>query len=76
MKMNSSGSSFVAAWTCAVRAGMNTTMPGELRTFVQRALAVADDEVFLVDGVMALNDLSQLTRIDRPDLEFVPYNPR
>jgi polyphosphate kinase len=26
--------------------------------------------------VLALNDLNQLTRLDRPDLEFVPYNPR
>ena len=59
-----------------IRLEMNTSMPAELRNFVQRAFAVADDEVFLVDGVLALNDLAQLTRIDRPDLEFVPYNPR
>jgi polyphosphate kinase len=59
-----------------IRLELSTTMPVELRRFVQRALAVADDEVFLVDGVLALNDLAQLTRIDRPDLEFVPYNPR
>jgi polyphosphate kinase len=60
-----------------IRLELEAAMPAELKTFVQRALACANDEVFLVDGVLALNDLSQLiTLVDRPDLEFVPYNPR
>jgi polyphosphate kinase len=59
-----------------IRLELSASMPAELCGFVQRALAVADDEVFRVDGVLALNDLNQLTKLDRPDLEFVPYNPR
>src|SRR5262249_41893665 len=59
-----------------IRLEMEAAMPNELRRFVQRALAVADDEVFLVDGMLALGELSQILAIDRPDLEFVPYNPR
>jgi polyphosphate kinase len=59
-----------------IRLEMEAATPVELRRFVQRALAVADDEVFLVEGMLALGELSQLITIDRPDLEFVPYNPR
>jgi polyphosphate kinase len=60
-----------------IRLELEASMPPQLRMFVQRALSCADDEVFLVDGVLALNDLSQLiSLLNRPDLEFKPYNPR
>src|SRR5882757_2641847 len=59
-----------------IRLEIEATMPEELRAFVQRALSTADDEVLLVEGVLAMNELSQLTRLDRPDLEFAPYVPR
>src|SRR5246500_3090810 len=59
-----------------IRLEIEANMPDELRAFVQHALSTADDEVLLVDGVLAMNELSQLTRLDRPDLEFAPYVPR
>jgi len=60
-----------------IRLELEASMSADLKVFVQRALARADDEVFQVDGVLALNELSQLLGLaERPDLEFVPYNPR
>jgi polyphosphate kinase len=59
-----------------IRLEVEAAMPVELRSFVQRALSTTDDDVFLVDGVLAMNELSHLTRLDRPDLEFTPYVPR
>jgi polyphosphate kinase len=59
-----------------IRLEMDAAMPEELRRFVQRALSASDDVVFLVDGTLGLAELAQLTSFNRPDLEFVPYNPR
>ncbi len=59
-----------------IRLEIEAAMPEELRRFVQRALSASDDVVCLVAGTLGLAELSQLTSFNRPDLEYVPYNPR
>jgi polyphosphate kinase len=59
-----------------IRLDIEANMPAELQRFVLRALGAADDAVFKVDGVLALDEMSQIAKLDRPDLEFVPYTPR
>jgi polyphosphate kinase len=59
-----------------IRLDFEALMPPELQRFVQRALDATDDSIFKVDGVLALNEMSQLASLNRPDLEFVPYAPR
>ena len=59
-----------------IRLDIEALMPPELQRFVQRALDATDESVFKVDGVLALDEMAQLSKLDRPDLEFVPYAPR
>ncbi len=59
-----------------IRLEIEHTTPEPLRRFVANALGVLDDEIFLVDGSLALKDLSQLVGLERPELKFVPYTPR
>jgi polyphosphate kinase len=59
-----------------IRLEMEAAMPEPLRALVAADLDIVSDGVFLVNGMLALNELSQLVALDRPDLKFKPYNPR
>src|SRR3546814_13035157 len=51
-------------------------MSPALLDFVARDLQVDAESVFVMDGMLGLSDTSELIVDDRPDLMFVPYNPR
>ncbi|MFN3232667.1 MAG: RNA degradosome polyphosphate kinase [Alphaproteobacteria bacterium] len=55
---------------------VTASMPEKLRTFVIEELDVPPDDVFVVDGMLGLSDTKQLIVDERPDLTFVPFNPR
>ena len=59
-----------------IRLEVAADMPETLRALVADELDVAANETFEIDGMLALNDLSELVALDRPDLKFKPYNPR
>lgn len=59
-----------------IRLKTDAAMPPGMRAFLVDHLDVAEEDVFVVDGILGLTDASQVIGKDRPDLLFVPYAPR
>jgi polyphosphate kinase len=60
----------------AIRLSVTANTPPDILDFVAEELDAPRSEVFVVDGLLGLSDLTQLVVDDRPDLLFTPYTPR
>jgi polyphosphate kinase len=59
-----------------IRLSVTAATPTDMLDFVAEELEAQRSEVFIVDGLLGLSDLTQLIAEDRPDLLFTPYTPR
>ena len=59
-----------------IRLEIDADTPRELIDFVRRKLDMNNDQVFLVQGMLALHNLSEIVAIDRPQLKYEPFNAR
>ncbi len=59
-----------------IRLEIDASMPEDLRNQMCRETGVDKEDMFLVDGLLALNDLSQIVSLDRPSLKFAPFTAR
>jgi polyphosphate kinase len=57
------------------RLEVSSTMSPALRERLQQGLRVADELVYPVVGMIDLEDASELTKLDRPDLKLEPWTP-
>jgi polyphosphate kinase len=59
-----------------VRLTVDTTMPENIRTLLMAYLGLTTWDVYTVDGMLDLNALMEIYRLDRPDLKDPPFQPR
>ena len=59
-----------------IRIEFDSLMPESLRNFVAGELGVSENRVSVMDGMLALDSVSQIVRLPRADLTFDPYIPR
>ncbi len=59
-----------------IRLEIEGQMPEAIRQFVAGQLDVSEDNTYVQQGMLALNELAEIVSLNRPDLKFEPYNPR
>lgn len=59
-----------------IRLEIDAGMPDNLQSFVTEELAMSEDKVFELRGMLALHNLSEIVSLDRPELKFKPFNAR
>lgn len=59
-----------------IRLAVDLAMPAELKALVIGELNVAEEDVFALEEMVGLADLSQLITAERPDLLWPPFNAR
>ena len=59
-----------------VRVEIESTMPEELQDFICHNLHAEPDDIIQIEGLLGLDQLSQLIPANRPELKFKPFEPR
>jgi polyphosphate kinase len=59
-----------------IRIEFDDEMPEALRDFVASELGVPANRISIIDGLLAVNQISEIVSVARDDLKFKPYNPR
>ncbi|MCQ8781410.1 RNA degradosome polyphosphate kinase [Mangrovibrevibacter kandeliae] len=59
-----------------IRIEFDSVMPESLRNFVAGELGVPENRISVMDGMLALDSVSQIVKLPRDDLKFEPYLPR
>lgn len=59
----------------AVRIDIDTSMPGAVRQWLLNQVHADEHDLYVINGPLGLEDLSELTRINRPDLKDPPFVP-
>lgn len=59
-----------------IRLTINSGLPEDLRKIVFEEMDAADDDIFVLDGLLGIVDVRQMIIDERSDLLFPPYNAR